>query len=192
MKIKHKKPYKPLVQMPWCCAACAILWVLHRKGYWVDQEVIAKEIKIKIPAKEKNKFTVKLKTCRKEEDCGAPNIIGKEYNLINKFFKKHKIPFKHTPYKISKIKDVKQFIIDNLKKENDIMFSFCWRGLGKPWNWGHVVLLSEFDTKTNEILIGDPSPKHPKFWKAKLDKITHAMLPKWDKEERGFYIFSRE
>ena len=91
MKLKAKPAYKPLIQMPWCCTACSMLWALHRRGYWVDQEIIAKDFDIKIPPEFKKIFSVKLKTRKKKEDCGALVFMDKKGTLIKKFLKKHKI-----------------------------------------------------------------------------------------------------
>lgn len=189
MILKPSPQYKPLVQMKYCCAACSILWILHRRGYWVDQEIIAKEIGIKIPKKFQKLFRVKMKTTRKRSEYGAPRLIAKDSHLVNRFLKKYKIPLKMTPFKISKIKDPKKFIIDNLKKGNDLMLSFHWRGLGKRWNWGHVCVLAEFDTARNIVTIGDPAYNMPKFWKINLHKLVRAMSSEWDGRERGFYVF---
>ncbi len=192
MILKVKPPYKSLIQMKWCCAACSVLWVLHRRGYWVDQEVIAKEFNVKIPPELKELFTVRLKTRKKKENCGATVLIERDSKTLNRFLKKYKIPLKCKTFLISDVKDARKLVIDNVKAGNDVLLSFCWKGLGINQNWGHVSVIAEFNTKTNEVTLGDPSPKRKKFWKIKLNKLTHAMLPKWDKEERGFYIFSKK
>lgn len=189
MKLRVNPNYKPLVQMRWCCAACAVQWVLCRRGFWVDQEIIAKELDTKIPKNLAKLFSTRLKTCKRKKDCGTMCFANKKSTLVNDFLKKYRIPLKHRTFLISEIKNPKEFLIENIKSGNDILLSFNWKGIGKRWNWGHIVLISEFNTKINELTLGDPSQENPKFWKIKLNKITHAMLPKWDKIERGFYIF---
>lgn len=179
--------------MRWCCAACAILWILHRRGYWIEQEGIAKELKIRIPKKDFKLFKHKMLTTRVKKDYGAPNLIEKDAYLVDKLFRKYKIPLKMTPIKISKIKDPRKLIIENLKKGNDIMIAFNWKGLGHKGNWGHLAVISGIIEKEDPIIIiGDSSEKKPKFWKVKLSKLVKAMNGKYDKTERGFYIFSKK
>ena len=96
------------------------------------------------------------------------------------------------PFKISKIENPKKFIVGNIKKGNDVMISFNWKGLGYKKNWGHVVVISEMDTKKDVVTLGDPSFNQPKFWKVKLSRLVKAMNPKHDSVERGFYIFSKK
>ena len=94
------------------------------------------------------------------------------------------------PFKISKVGNPKEFIIQNIKKGNDIMLSFHWRGLGLK-GMGHIVVLTEIDDKEDIITIGDSSLNQPKFWKVKLTKLVKAMSSKYDGCERGFYVFEK-
>lgn len=188
MKFKVKSDYKSLTQMKWCCAACAVLWILHRRGYWVEQADIAREIKIRIPKKDLKLFSAKMAITRKRNDYGAPDLIGKDAFLINQFLKRHKIPLKMNSWKIGLIENPKKFIVENIKKGNDVMLSFHWRGLGLKGK-GHVAVLAEIDDKENTVIIGDSAINRPKFWKVKLDKLVRAMSAQYDHCERGFYIF---
>jgi hypothetical protein len=188
--MKVSPPYKPLVQMRCCCLPCSILWILHRRGYWIDQESIAKELKIALPKKAIKTFNLKMRVAKRGQGTGACNIIGKDAYLVGKLFKKYSIPLKMTTFKISKIDDPKKFIEDNMKCGNDIMLSFNWKGLGYKCNRGHVVIVSEMSK--NALTIGDPSQVNKKFWKVPLEKIVRAMGKGYDGCERGFYIFSEK
>jgi hypothetical protein len=192
MKLMIKPPYKPLVQLPWCCAAASIQWILHRHDYWVDQEQIAKEIRTRVPKRDINKFTTKMLTAKRPFDYGTRDIIGKDAYLVNDFFKRHKIPMHMVPHKIGTIRDVRDFLVTNLKAGNDIMLAFHSKGLGYKTGHGHVVVLAGLkEGKRPVAIIGDPSPTDPKFWEVRLDRLTKAMDRKWDGCERGFYVFGR-
>ena len=186
-----KPKYKPLVQMRGCCGPCAILWILLRRGFWVDQEKIAKELKTRVFKRDLKLFPEKMLTTGKKGDLGLPDIIGKDTYLVNRFLKKYKIPLRMTPFKISKVKNPKEFIVENLKKGNDIMVSFNWKGLEHKRGWGHIVVISEIDTRKDVVVLGDPGQNQPKFWKVKLNRLTKAMSSKYDGAERGFHIFSK-
>jgi hypothetical protein len=189
--LKVIPPYKPLVQMKSCCLPCSILWILHRRGYWIDQEVIAKELRIRLPKRALSLFNEKMLVARRKGSTGACNIIGKDAYLVDDMFRKYRIPLKMTTFKISKVDNPEKFISDNMRKGNDIMLSFNWKGLGRKYNRGHVVVLSEISPK-NIITIGDPSQVNCKFWKVPLNRIVKAMGKEYDDNERGFYIFSEK
>ena len=192
MIIKVKPKYKPLVQMRGCCFPCSFLWILFRRGFWVDQEEIARELKTRVFKKDLKLFSKKMLLTRKMGDLGVPDIIGKNAYLAHKFLRKHRIPLKMTNLKIGRVKDPKGFIIKNLKKRNDIMLSFNWKGLGRKNNWGHIVVISELDTEKDIVVLGDPGYDRPKFWRVKLNRLVKAMSPKYDGVERGFHIFSKK
>ena len=189
--MKVNPPYKPLIQMRSCCLPCSILWILHRRGYWIDQESIAKELKLRFPKKAAILFNEKMLVAKKGQGIGAKNIIGKEAHLVGSLFRKHKIPLKMTTFRISKVGNPRKFILDNMRRGNDIMLSFNWKGLDRKHNQGHVVVLSEISPK-DILTLGDPSPMSANFWKVPLDRIIKAMGMEYDGCERGFYIFSEK
>jgi hypothetical protein len=189
--LKLNPPYKPLVQMKLCCLPCSVLWILHRRGYWIDQERIAKELRIRLPKKDMKLFNEKMLLRKKRESPGACQIIGKDAYLVDRMFKNHRIPLKMTTFRISKVDDPKKFVTYNIRKGNDIMLSFNWKGLGGKHNRGHVVVVSEI-TPGGIVTIGDPSQVNSKFWKVPLSRIVKAMDSRYDGHERGFYIFSKK
>jgi len=191
MKLKVDPPYKPLVQMYHCCGPCSFLWILHRRGYWVDQEEIAWYCKLVIPKSAANKFTRRFKIAKKKEDEGTSP--EKMHIYLNKLLKDKKIPLKVEYYSINKVKDPKTLIIENLKAGNDIMLDFACKPFPEyKFHGGHVCVVAEFDTKKNILTLGDPAWARPKFWKVELDKITKAMDKKYDGHERGFWIVSEK
>ncbi len=184
--IKVNPPYKPLVQMPYCCAACTIQWVLFRRGYWLDQEVIAKELRIKIPKGFQKFFSVKLPLCEKVKDAGP--ILGplKDVGIINNMFMKYKIPLVARAYPISKIKYPARFIVENLRAKKDLVVMFHWKGMGKRWDWSHRAVIVEFEMENKIVTLGDPGYDLPKYWKIPLSKLIRAMNKKYDNYIRGF------
>lgn len=190
--IKIFPPYKPLVQLRWCCAACCIQWVLFRRGFWVDQEEIARYIELKVPKYMAHYFTYPVKTTRKKKKMGTSVHIEKQ---TNKMFREKKIPLKIEKYNYEKIKDYAKFIVNNLKKGNDIMLDFHWYGLGKrakSYNFGHVCVVAGIELNEKPtVILGDPSYNHPKYWKADLKRLVHAMDPKYDGYQRGFWIIKK-
>ncbi len=186
--IKIKPPYKPLVQLTYCCGPCSFLWVLYRRGYWIDQEEIAWYCKLKVPKKEAKKFVKKMKIVELKKDAGTS--VERLHIYLNKMLKYKQIPLKVEKYSISKVKNHQEFIIKNIKTGNDIMLDFAC----KPFpeyefsHGGHVCVVAKFDVDKEIITLGDPSWEKPKFWEVPLKKIIKAMDKKYDGHERGFWI----
>jgi hypothetical protein len=188
MKYRVNPMYPHLNQKENFCGPACLQMILFRKGKWISQELLAQKIGAGIHKKDKDLYILPF-----------PSFSGKTYRIgvdigefakekINTFLQKFKL--KSEIYRISKIKEVKAFIIENLKKGNDIMMNFWW----KPFDgrsYGHFVLVADFDSETGEVTVCDPSPYKKSFWKASIDKFIKAMHPKWDKKERGFVVFKR-
>ena len=190
--LKVNPPYKPLVQLPYCCGVCSFQWILFRRGYWADQEEIAWYCKLKILKKDSKKFVRKMRIAKSKKEWGTS--VEKFHIYANELLRKKKIPLKIEHHFISKIKNPREFVIKNLKAGHDIMLDFHWFGLGKKdksWNCGHACVISEFDSNKNILTLGNPSQNQPKFWKVSLNKIVKAMDKKYDGHERGFWIINK-
>jgi len=94
--------YKPLVQMPYCCGPCSFLWVLHRRGYWIDQEEIAKATRLKIPKEYQKRFRLKMLVAKEPKDNGIKP--GTFHTYLNRLLKKKKISLNVKRYSISEDK----------------------------------------------------------------------------------------
>lgn len=188
MKLTVKPMYTPLVQLKWHCAPCCVQWVLVRRELKLyDQETIGKYLDMKIPGRHRHLFARRIPLSKKRKDWGAGEVLKK--NLIEKFFRAKRIPLSCRTYSYDKISEHKKFILDNLRKGNDIIFSFHWKGLGKRWNYGHVCVLAGLKVNKRPIVIvGDPSQDGPKFWEVNLAKLINAMHERYDGWKRGFYI----
>ncbi|UCG95461.1 MAG: hypothetical protein JSV92_00190 [archaeon] len=186
MIIKVRPPYKPLVQMHVCCAVCAFLWILHRRGYWVEQEEIAKACNLYVLKKTAKLFGLKMKTAKSAKQEGVN--FDKFHIYANRLLKKKKIPLEMEKYSISQIEDSKKFIIKHLKNGEDVMVSFACKPIPQcKCPAGHVCVVAEFDLKSNTLTLGDSRWTSPKYWKIKLDKIVKAMDKKYGRE-RGFWV----
>ena len=187
MKIEPK--YKHLVQKPQLCFPAIVSMVCLRKGYWLDQEDIAKELNIKVTKEDSQAFNHKFEI--------AENILEAGYDVqninsdnLNKIFKKYKIPIIVEFKKISEIEKLDEFIINNLTNNVDIGMLFLWKAFGKEANHAHYVLISAYDENKKIVEVCDPASRNLKsFWTAEISTFKLGMDKKWDGKERGFFIF---
>lgn len=161
--------------------------ILLRRGIWIDQEIIAKEIGARILLKEKEFFSLKLKISKDSKDAGV-NLVEFDKKRMKDFFKKHKLKINPEVIHISKIKDVKKLIKENLDKGYDLMANFHMRYFDKSKNWGHFNLIEEI--QGNKVTFCDPWPKNKSYWTTKVTNLAASMDKKFDGKERGFVVFS--
>jgi len=180
--------YKHIIQKPQLCFPTNVSMVCLRRGYWLDQEDIARELDIKITKEVSGAFNHKFKI--------AKNILEAGYDVqkinikkLNSIFRKHKILIRAEFKKISEIEDVNKFIINNIRKNNDLSILFLWKAFGRKVNYGHYVLISSYDANTKIVEVCDPIQKNKSFWNSKIFKFISGMEDKWDGKERGFFIF---
>ncbi|MBI3623086.1 hypothetical protein HY212_03345 [Candidatus Pacearchaeota archaeon] len=88
---------------------------------------------------------------------------------------------------------VREFLIDNIKKGNDILVNFRYEPFSGRSD-GHYVLVEAIEMgDSTDLYVADPSPFAPDYWKESLDKFLYSFMPLWDeteKRERGFAVFS--
>lgn len=181
--MKIAPPYKHLVQKPSCCGSTCLQMVLFRRGHWLEQEELAHKINTKI-RKDYSKFFEKDFLTAEVGDAGAP-LEG--FLEINPFLKQFNL--KAQVFKISQIKDLKEFLAENLKDNKDVIINFSRLAYHPERNWGHFALISSIND--NEIEICDPSYHSKAYWKTTLTQLKEAMLPEWDGKERGLAIISQ-
>src|SRR3989338_1083634 len=115
--------YMPLVQKPDCCnSACLQMILLRRRLGFFMQEDIARQLGVKIRGKYIDAFHAKMPVVKKGEELGIMTV--KSEAKINKFFSINKIPLTARAYPASRIKDVRDFIFENLRKSNDLWVEF--------------------------------------------------------------------
>jgi hypothetical protein len=184
-----KPQYKHLVQKPQLCFPANVAMVCLRKGYWLDQEDIAKELDIKITKDVSKAFGHKFRTARNILEAGY-DVQTIDNKKLNGVFKKHNIPVVAEFKKISEIEDIDKFIIENIEKNNDISMLFLWKAFDYKVNYGHYVLISSYNPETGIVEICDPdSEKVKSFWTSKISNFISGMQNKWDGKERGFFVF---
>jgi hypothetical protein len=187
MNIEPK--YKHLVQKPQFCFPTIVSMVCLRKGYWLDQEDIAKDLGIKVTKKVSKSFNYKFEIAKNILEAGY-DVGSIDVKKLNTIFKKHKIPIIAEFKKISEINDVDEFILENIKNNNDLGMLFLWKAFGKKVDYGHYVLVLSYNSKTKIVEVCDPASEGTKsFWSSKISKFMSGMSSKWDGKERGFIIF---
>lgn len=185
MKLQYR--YKHLVEKPSLCGPTCVQMMLLRRGVFIDQEQIAKELGAKILPGEQSSFSIKLELAKNPKDAGISLGEFSETKIKN-FFTKHKVPLLSEVFYIRKVKDVKRFIKENLTKGNDIMANFHMRYFDKKKNWGHFNLIEAINANT--ITFCDPWPENKSFWKTSIKGLVASMDKKIDGKERGFVVFS--
>lgn len=188
--LKHKKPYRPLVQQKYCCVPATIQWILYRRRFDIlDQETIGVELGLQVPPKSAKWFSnPKIIVTTKPARAGYGTQIDNPKYDVNKFFKKYKIPLKFERHLISKISDVKKFLKKHFAKDNDVLAMFhtgCYKPKGKRAG-GHLAVVVEVDLDKGLVTLGDPWYKTPMFWKIKLDTLIDGMSDRYDGIEREF------
>jgi hypothetical protein len=177
MKIK----YKHLIQKPSFCGPTSLQMVLFRRGFWTDQEELAKKLKAKIRNKNKDKYTLDFEVDNK--DAGMPLERFSEANdLLDDCKLKAKVIF------FDEIENIKELITENLSKGNDIIINFHRGQYDSKKSWGHFALISAIEN--DEIEICDPSYEDKSYWKTSIEELMRAMSDEIDGKMRGIVIIS--
>lgn len=147
------------------CNVTCLQMILFRHGHKFTQDFIAKGIKNNL-----NYRTVE------------------HADLVNKFFRKNKLPFKAISFKASQIDNLKEFITEAVKRNRDL-----WVELYNPTMYkvpgGHDCLVQAIDTKTNKVALVDPYGSHKQIYEVALSKIARAISK--TNRERGFLIVEK-
>jgi len=187
--MNQKPPYKPIDQKPYCCVPTCITMVLDRREIsHSSQDEIGYELGLTVP-KEKAHLYTKVRTGKKPI-AGYGTQVGKKQYSINNFFRKNKIGLKETYYFVEDISDVREFIISNIKSNNDIIVCFNNEKLYGKGDWGHVSLIKGIEK--NIVSLVDPGKDVPKIRKVKLDKLIEAMEYHGKEKNGGFWIISED
>jgi len=187
--MNQKPPYKPLDQKPYCCVPTCIVMVLDRRKIpHGSQDEIGYELGLTVP-KEKAHLYTKVRTGKKPI-AGWGTQVGKKQYSINHFFKNSNIRLKETYFFVKDISDVREFIISNIKSNNDIIVCFNNEKLYSKGDWGHVSLIQGIEK--NIVSLVDPGKDVPKIRKVKLDKLIEAMEYHGKEKSGGFWLISED
>ena len=187
MRISQKPPYKPIKQRPYCCVPACVSVILDRRGIKHNsQEEIGYELGLIIP-KEKIHLFIKARIGRKPVAGYGTQVSKKKYS-INNYFLKNKIKLKETYYFPEKIKDTRNFIIENLKSSNDLVVCFNNKKLYGNGDFGHVSLIQSINNGV--IILIDSEKSVPDKRKVKLQKLVEAIKYHGKKKRGGFWVIS--
>ena len=152
-----------------------------------SQEEIGFDLGLTVPKKDKKLFQ-KVKTGKKPS-AGWGTQVGKENYSINNFFKKNKINLKEEYIFLTKPKEIKKFLENNLKNK-DVITCFNYKRLyDKGGNSGHVSMVENI--KGNYITLIDLVYKVPKYRKVSLEKISKAIESHGKIRRGGFWMISQ-
>ncbi len=183
----QKPPYKPLDQKPYCCVPACISMILdRRKISHGTQDEIGYDLGLIVP-KEKAHLYTKVRTGKKPIAGWGTQVEKKQYS-INNFFKKNKIGLKETYFFVKDILDIKEFVISNIKNNNDIVVCFNNGRLYGKGDWGHVSLIQGIESDI--ISLVDPGEDVPKVRKVRLKKLVDAMEYHGREKRGGFWLIS--
>ncbi|VVB59594.1 Uncharacterised protein [uncultured archaeon] len=184
--MEQNPSYKQIKQKPYCCVPACISMVLDRRGIrHGSQEEIGYELGLIVPKEDAHLFT-KVRTGRKPIAGYGTQVQKKKYS-INNYFQKNKIRLKETYYPVEDITDVEKFIIDNLKKGNDLLVCFDNKALYGDGDFGHVSLIQGINNDI--VMLVDPEDARSKD--VGLSKLTNAMKAHGRKRSGGFWIISQ-
>ena len=187
MLINQKPFYKPIKQKPYCCVPACISMILNRRKIkHGSQEEIGYELGL-IISKEKVHLFTKVRTGKKPAAGYGTQINKKKYSIAN-YFSKNKIKLKEIYYPIEENKDIKKFIVENLKSGNDLIVCFDNKKLYSEGDFGHVSLIQNINN--NIVTLIDPEKSVPNRRKVKLQKLVEAMKYHSKKKRGGFWVIS--
>lgn len=193
MKYEVKPAYVPFTQHRWCCVPTVLQMIFYRRGIPLrSQEDIGYELGLQVPEKDKTFFN-RVRVALKKPAAGYGTQAHTKGFSINDFFRKYKLNLTETLYGIEDIEDIKKFIIQNIKKGNDLILGFNDRKINpKGWDGGHVCLLSSFDDKKEIVIFINPSTRVSNYQEIKLSKLLSAMKYHGKSKGGGFWVISEK
>lgn len=187
----HK--YRPICQLPYCCVPATLQMILYRRGMDImTQEEIGAELGLRMPMRMRELFTDERITWLSDDSLeNFGTQIRKKGCGINDFFGRHDIPLKISKlFKMKSIRDIEEFLRENLNDENDIIVSYiAWlKSKGEYKYIGHFVLAESVDYKNKILMLCDPEIP---FWKKiSFRDLLYQMSGEIDGRERGFHKVS--
>lgn len=185
--ISLKPKYIRLVQGPCCCCVTALQMILYRRGFGLfDQEELAKNLKIKINKHDFEAWNIELDTYTNLSNAGMKTTESEK--IINRFFKKNNISLMAKGVHASKIPNLKEFIIQNLSKDNDLWMEWMIYKVydekqhKKQWNmpkWMscHDSVIESIEEKRDtKVTVVDPFWYHKPRTEIDVKKIKDALV----------------
>jgi len=191
MKISITPKYNPKTEKEYCCVPAVLQMIHDRRGLkYASQDEIGYQLGLIVP-KEKVHLYSKALTGRMPKSGWGTQTNKKQYS-INNYFVKNNLPLKLTIHSVQEIESVSKFVIQNLKKDNDIIICYNSQLLFGSGDIEHVSLIEGIDTENNELTIVDPAIGVPKIRKIKLSKLIQVLESYRISKIGGFWIVSRK
>jgi len=184
--------YVPLVQKPFCCNVTCLAMILYRRGYGLfDQEKLAKFFDVRVSPEARKAFNVRL---------GLYSRIGFDEGIktiesaatVNRFFRTQKIPLVATAVRASEIKDLKKFITEHLKANDDLWIEYKINSIhgGASIHDNVVESIRTRDGSTSVVLV-DPDGELKTRNAVSLSAIKEAISDTFGRET-GFIVIYQE
>ena len=183
----QKPRYKHLLQKKSFCSATCVQMALLRRNVWVDQELLAQEIGIRISEEDAPLYVKKFDTLPKDDENIGFRLEEFEEKRTKEVLKT--LYLKPKVHKYSEVENVEEFLIGHIDHGRDVILNIWWEPLTKRKH-GHFVLVSEYDDEKKELLVCDPHYASKNEWTMSLEDLKESMDKKWDGNERGFAVLS--
>jgi len=159
MKLKTSLKYILKIEKKYCCVPAVLQMIQRRRSFkYASQDEIGFQLGLIVPQEKAHLFT-KVRTGLKPQ-AGWGTQTNKNQFSINKYFKRNKLPLKLIKYNPKKIKNIYNFIINNLQDNNDIIICYNSQLLFNSGDIQHVSLIQEI--KNDKLIIIDPAQNVPK------------------------------
>lgn len=190
MKISIIPKYNLKTEKEYCCVPAVLQMVQERRGLeFSSQEEIGYQLGLIVP-KEKAHLFSKVRTGRIPKTGWGTQTSKKQYS-INNYFIKNNLPLELTIYNVQEIKNVSEFVIQNLMNDNDIIICYNSQFLFDDGDIEHVSLIQEIETENDKLTIVDPAIGVPKVRKTKLSRLIRVLKSHEASMLIGFWIVSR-
>lgn len=190
MKINIIPKYNLKTEKEYCCVPAVLQMVQERRGLeFSSQEEIGYQLGLIVP-KEKAHLFSKVRTGRIPKTGWGTQTSKKQYS-INNYFIKNNLPLELTICNVQEIKNVSEFVIQNLMNDNDIIICYNSQFLFDDGDIENVSLIQEIETENDKLTIVDPAIGVPKVRKTKLSMLIRVLKSHEASMLIGFWIVSR-
>ena len=187
LKIIITPKYNPITEKPYCCVPAILQMIQDRRGLkFTSQDEIGYQLGLIVPEEKAHLFS-KVRTGRKPKAGWGTQTSKKKYS-INNYFIKNNLPLKQTIDRIQEVKNVSEFIVQNLLNDNDIIICYNSQLIFGDGDTEHVSLIQEINTETGELTIIDPATGVPKKRKTKSSKLNQVLKAHKVSKSGGFWI----
>jgi hypothetical protein len=166
--------------------------ILYRRGFGLfDQQDLAKYFKIKILKKDTAAFNIKLRTgTPSDKDYGLQTINCEK--TVNKFFKENKIPLAAHSVRHSEINNLSEFILENIKNNNDLWVEYHNRKIHKARGMHDSVIESiEINKKIMSVTFVDPYWAFKPRYEVSIKDLADSISEKYGREA-GFIVITNK